>query len=136
MSRAEDIAMHLTAEIHANAWLEREFLKLFKTNEHAIRASLLHDLGKPGDRSSSELPLLVEERIKDYRGLITGRLLRPVLKHLYLLAFVPRTGAEIERLAGVAQYMPEALLFHYHRGEFPQAFLRAFCPTSTPVRLN
>jgi len=123
MTREIEIEGKMIAELQANAWLQRQLLSRLKEREVAIGIELRQELAKDGAQLA-DIENRISERLNDYEGLIRGRLMRPVLRHLYMLAYVPRSDADLKRWAEQASYELRLLQYHYDRREFPQAFLR------------
>jgi hypothetical protein len=129
MTRESEIAGKMIAELAGNAWLQHQLLSRLEEREAAIRMEMRQELARDGEQPA-DIENRISERLNDYEGLIRGRLMRPVLRHLYMLAYVPRTDADLERWAEHASYELRLLQYHYERKEFPQAFLRDwFAPT-------
>lgn len=111
----------IVTELEANAWLEKELLGRMEAYEQSLPEQL-----EAGEYKASI-------------GILTNRLPRPVLKHLYLLSFYPLTDEQLEEKVSASGYKSfEAVRYHYHRNneeaeravrgkrEFPQAFLEMF----------
>jgi hypothetical protein len=108
----------ILAQLDANADLERKLVGGFK--QLAERDAAYRE---PGEYKAS-------------LGLLTGRLPRPVLRHLYLLGYYPMSDAQLEAKAALAKYPFEPVRYHYRRAEsasgpdtvreYPQAFLVNF----------
>lgn len=132
MSARRKIKAAIHAENTANAFLQNALLEKLTAKEQDIKEELgnLLGQGRNGPLPPTEKDVAIAERLNEMRGLIKGRLLRPTLRHIYLLLDPDLTDNDLELLADRAGDRDTMALKYHFRVEngpqIPQAFARAF----------
>lgn len=131
MDRSE-IRKRIRAELEANAWLQTTMVVRFESLEDAIRDELTTSFtinAIHAGKSKSDRDVLVQDQMASMKGVLRGRLIRPVLRHLFLLNDHGVSDEQLKFFSSKTAYPYDALSFHFRREggiQLPEAFLRKF----------
>lgn len=138
----QDRFNQILSDLRADASLERQLMRRFIKNEARIRRHLRNKVEEYSKKrfdhlSEGEIEVKIQKQVDDIRGIVHGRLIRPVLRHLFLIAYFPLSEESLMQKARNVNYEFELIAYHYNRiptpdadgivtREFPQSFLKDF----------